>query len=95
MLSNLAMAFLARFKRAGELADLDQAIITGRQAVDICPSDDASWPMYLSNLGIALRDRFVCTGELADLDQAIIIGRQSVDATPGVVPDATQRPKCI
>ena len=50
-LSNLGAALRNRFVSAGQLADLDEAITAGRDAVATTPPDDPNHPMYLSNLG--------------------------------------------
>ena len=70
-LSNLGTALQTRFERTGDLADLDEAITSGGQAVAATPADHPDRAGYLSNLGIALRTRFERTGDLADLDEAI------------------------
>ena len=53
-LSDLGVALLKRFEQAGDAADLDAAIDTGRQAVDATPSGHPNLAGRLSNLGNAL-----------------------------------------
>jgi len=86
-LNRLAMAMHIRFERAGEQADLDQAIQAGRDAIACTASDHPGRPARLSNLGRALQARFERAGEQADLDQAIQAGRDAVASTPGNHPD--------
>ena len=81
-LSNLGVALRRRFDRTGALADLDEAITVGRQAVTLTPTDHPELGMYLSNLGIALQARFERRGAQVDLDEAITVGRQAVTLTP-------------
>ena len=50
-LSNLGGALQARFERAGDRADLDEAIDAGRQAVAASPADHPDRAGCLSNLG--------------------------------------------
>jgi hypothetical protein len=80
--SNLAAALRARFGRTGRLADLDEAITAGRNAVADTPPHDPDRPGRLSSLGNALLTRFERTGHLADLDEAITAGRNAVATTP-------------
>jgi hypothetical protein len=77
-LSNLGNALRIRSGRTGALADLDEAISLGREAVASAPGDWPDRAMGMSNPGIALQDRFEQTGALADLDEAISLGRQAV-----------------
>ena len=75
-----------RFERTGQQADLDQAITTGRQAVDAIPAGHPGRPEVLSNLGNALQTRFERTGQQADLDQAITTGQRGRRRHPGWPP---------
>ncbi|EJT69646.1 hypothetical protein GGTG_12530 [Gaeumannomyces tritici R3-111a-1] len=69
------------------MADLEEAIRTGREAVDATPLDHPDRAGWLNNLGICLRDRYSRTGAMADLEEAIRTGREAVDATPLDHPD--------
>ncbi|EXM12961.1 hypothetical protein FOTG_18569 [Fusarium oxysporum f. sp. vasinfectum 25433] len=71
-----------RYQRTGTMADLDEAINIGRQALDKTPGDHPDRVAWLNNLGIGLRLRYQRTGTMADLEEAIGIGRRAVDSTP-------------
>jgi tetratricopeptide (TPR) repeat protein len=86
-LSNLGIALLTRFQRAGAPADLDNAISAGEHAVKATPAGHPNHGMYLSNLGNALRARYERRGAQADLDNAISAGQQAVTATPADHPN--------
>ncbi len=57
-LSNLGRALRTRFERTGQLADLDQAITVGREAIDATPAGHPGRPGRLSGLGSTLQTRF-------------------------------------
>ncbi|KAN0086141.1 CHAT domain containing protein [Tylopilus felleus] len=77
-LSNLAVAFWHRFNHLGELADLEDAILRARDAIDLYSHKLD----YLSNLGSFLQARFKRLGQLTDLEDAISNHRDAVDLTP-------------
>ncbi|MFF3137676.1 CHAT domain-containing tetratricopeptide repeat protein [Streptomyces mirabilis] len=81
-LHNLGAALRSRFQRSGVLADLDDAVTTGRAAVEAIPTDHPHRAAMLSGLGNALRDRFERVGDLADVHEAIDLLRAAVEATP-------------
>ncbi len=54
-LNNLGGALQSRFKRSGELGDLEQAIQVNQQAVNLTPDGHADKPRRLNNLGGALQ----------------------------------------
>lgn len=53
------------------MADLDEAIAVGRQAVEAAPADHPYVAMYLDELGNALRTRFERSRSAADLKAAV------------------------
>ncbi|KAF5343629.1 hypothetical protein D9758_015445 [Tetrapyrgos nigripes] len=81
-LTNLGNAFSCRFKRLGELGDIENAIHFKRQAVDLTPDGHADKAYKLNNLGSAFSHRFERLGELADIENAIRFNCQAVDLTP-------------
>ena len=85
--NNLGNAFHIRFKRTGELSDLDASIQARQEALDAIPADHPYRGGMLSNLGAALQDRFERTGVMADLDAAIRVAQQAVDSTAEDGPD--------
>ncbi|MFH8569156.1 CHAT domain-containing protein [Streptomyces sp. NPDC017993] len=75
-------AFWMRFSRTGDPRDLDDALATGRRAVEIA-SRRRDLVMGLSNLGAALKSRYEHTRAEADLDEAVTVARRAVDAADG------------
>ncbi|KAL9121378.1 MAG: hypothetical protein Q9187_002062 [Circinaria calcarea] len=53
------------------MADLEEAIQTGREAVEAIPENDPSRAACLNNLGNRLGNRYARTGAMADLEEAI------------------------
>ncbi len=94
-LVNLTTALRTSYERTGRLADLDEAIELGRQAVDMFPSDgadldperDAEIDAALDELGLALRSRFAHAGQSPDLNEAIEVGRRHLMRIPADHPD--------
>ena len=81
-LNNLGNSLKARFKRLGELSDLEDAISRHRDAVDLTPHGHPDKPARLNNLGSSLNTRFERLGELGDLEDAISRHRDAVDLIP-------------
>ncbi|MFJ4653611.1 CHAT domain-containing protein [Nocardia sp. NPDC088792] len=82
-----AYTLRTRFGQTGEPADLDEAAVMGRKALDASPIGHPARATYLSNLGDTLRVRFELRGTLTDLDEAIRVGREAVDLTAAGNPD--------
>jgi tetratricopeptide (TPR) repeat protein len=70
-LMNLAHSLANRFKRLGNLADIDDATAQAQAAVHLIPDGHPNKLGYLNNLGNSLMSRFERFGNLADLDGAI------------------------
>jgi len=99
-LSDLAGALAVRAaEEGGGLADLDAAIVIGREVLDRTPAGQGYRPRRQSNLAAALRERYEQTGAAddldeaitmstsVDLDQAIEAGRAAVSVIPADHPD--------
>jgi hypothetical protein len=71
MLANLSSALYIRFDSRQDRADLDEAIDTGRQAVNATTPDHTSRTLRLSNLAAILQTRFSVNDVPADLDEAL------------------------
>jgi tetratricopeptide (TPR) repeat protein len=71
----------------GLLADLEEAIQLGRQAIEATPEDHPDGAAYLDSLGNRLIEKYTTTGAAADLEEAIQLGRQAIEATPEDHPD--------
>ncbi|KAF8443866.1 hypothetical protein L210DRAFT_3643456 [Boletus edulis BED1] len=63
-LNNLGRSFRARFKRLGELRDLEDAISTHMDAIHLTPDGHPDRPHCLNNLGNSFKARFKRLGEL-------------------------------
>lgn len=86
-LFNLGTALQVRFGRAGNEADLVEAITVGREALKALPADHSDRARYLSTLGNALRVRFERREDMADLDEAVDLLQAAVEASPTDHPD--------
>jgi len=84
-------AYLRRYWRTGNIADLDKALALWRQALEATPPGSPDRPGFLNNLGIGLSDRYERTGRLEDLEEAIRVYREAVEATPPSSPDRPSR----
>ena len=79
-LSNLGVNHRTRYWRTGDVADLDDAVRYGRQAVGHAgPEDDVA--MYHAMLGLSLRALGEHLKALPDLDEAVTSLRLAVGAT--------------
>ncbi|KAF8552255.1 hypothetical protein OG21DRAFT_1416447 [Imleria badia] len=79
ILHNLGNCLSTRFQRLGELNDVEDAISTLREAVDLGHPDK---PRPLNTLGYSFKARFERFGELSDLEHAIVTFRDVIDLTP-------------
>lgn len=86
-LSNLGLALLVSYERAGDPDDLDAAVDTLRQALDATAGSERGRPGRLSNLAIALLTRFDRTEEREDLEAAIELAKAAVDTAAADSPD--------
>ena len=81
-LDTSSIRLLEHYKRFGDLADLQQAIVILKELVRSISIWDAGYPQALCNLAAASWHRFNHLGELADLEDAISRQRDVVDLTP-------------
>ena len=81
-LNSLGVSLMTRFERLGQLTDLEDAISSQRDAVDLTPPGHRRKPIYLNNLGISLMIHFQRLGQLTDVEDAISRQRDAVDLTP-------------
>jgi tetratricopeptide (TPR) repeat protein len=77
-LSALTEALVGRFEQTGLLADLDDAVKVGRNAVADAPDGHPVRAGCLSSVGLALLVRFERTGDLADANDAVQASRDAV-----------------
>ncbi|KAF5324013.1 hypothetical protein D9611_008447 [Ephemerocybe angulata] len=71
MLNNFALIFQSRFRRTGDLSNIDEAIKAQRKALDLIPEGHADVPQFTCNLGKSLHLRFTAFGDTTDLDESI------------------------
>jgi hypothetical protein len=86
-LDNLAVALGSRYDSTGDPSDLDEAVETGRAAVQATAQDHPGLTGRLSNLAAALGSRYDRTGDPSDLDEAVETGRAGVRILPDGHPD--------
>ncbi|RXW25659.1 hypothetical protein EST38_g189 [Candolleomyces aberdarensis] len=67
-----------RYKCSRNAADLEQAVLSHRRAVQYCPDN----PQYLSSLSQSLRLQFGCSQQLEHIEEAISRAREGVSITP-------------
>ncbi|PSL57100.1 hypothetical protein B0I31_10277 [Saccharothrix carnea] len=79
---NLSSALLERFDRAGEIADLDEAITEVRLAIAARGPHQTDTHSLQSTLGHALARRSTETANGEDLDDAVTALRLSVELPP-------------
>jgi hypothetical protein len=72
---------LNRFDRLHELADLEDAILNLKRAVELTNDGHPTKPSRLSNLGSSQAIRFKHLGQLADLENAIANQQKAVELT--------------
>ena len=82
LLNNFGNSLISRFRRLGELSDLERAISTLRDAVDLTPHGHLDKPTFLHNLGNFFDAHFKRLRELSDLERAVLTHRDAVDLTP-------------
>ncbi len=78
--SGLASALLRRYLYGRVQADLDDAIVSGREAVAAAPAGDPGRPALQANLANLLLERFTRLWRLADLTEAATIAQAAADA---------------
>jgi len=81
-LSDLAYSFWCRFECTGELEDIDSAILSLQEAVQLAPEEHTHMPSWLSKLGYSFLCRFERTGELMDIENAIFNLQKAIQFTP-------------
>jgi hypothetical protein len=81
-MGNLGATLMKRFRRTGAVADLDELVRVGRDAVATIPADHPDRALFLTNLAAALSQT-----RAADLDEAIKMGREAVATIPADHPN--------
>jgi tetratricopeptide (TPR) repeat protein len=81
-LNNLALVLSKRFDKTGQLADLEEAIVLNREALELLPPPNPDRSISLNNLALVLSKRFDKTGQLADLEEAIHLRHEVFELLP-------------
>ncbi|EDR09769.1 uncharacterized protein LACBIDRAFT_233630 [Laccaria bicolor S238N-H82] len=87
-LSNYGVSLLARFKRDGNLVELNEAITSQRNALRLCPTEGSMRSAPSRQLALALEKRFLDSGNVGDLEEATLLHRSSVIHEP---PESSSR----
>ncbi|XVV00389.1 CHAT domain-containing protein [Actinosynnema sp. CA-248983] len=80
-LSTLSVASIDRFRRGGDVRDLDQAVDAARRAAALTPLDHPDQAVHFMNLCAALQDRYQRTDAVEDLFESVSAAIQAVAAT--------------
>lgn len=78
VLSSLAVATDACFRRTGDLSYLDQSLSYLRQSLNSLRPEETHRHMIMDNLGVALHARFLHTGQLHDIEESISYHREAL-----------------
>jgi hypothetical protein len=89
LLNEGGSTYLQRYWAAGQVPDLDRALVRYRNAVELTPANSPERAAILNNLGNGLSARYACTGAVADLDEAIASCRNAIELTPANSPNRT------
>ena len=89
--SSLSLYYSDRFKWAGDMNDLQLAVILSRKALTLFPLDHSERPTIIHNLTFCLRARYLRLGSIEDLEEAIKKGQEVVDLSAAVKLDDVQR----
>ncbi|MFC8286118.1 CHAT domain-containing protein [Streptomyces cyaneofuscatus] len=81
-MSNLGGALYERYRRGGDLADLDEDIDLQREALRLAPPDHPERPGLLSNLATALTERHEVLGVRGDLSEALTLLEDAMATGP-------------
>jgi hypothetical protein len=85
--NNLGNSLLIRFKRLGDLEDLNQSIQVFEETARLAPDSHPDMPYWLNNLGNSLFCQFEQLGDLEDLNRSISVLEVAVKLTPDSHPN--------
>ncbi|KIJ35218.1 hypothetical protein M422DRAFT_84116, partial [Sphaerobolus stellatus SS14] len=80
-LSKVGIALRHQFERLRNIVDLDNAIDSLQQAVDLTPDEDPGKVAYLNSLGNCFLCRFDSLREVLDINNALAVQQQAVNLT--------------
>lgn len=90
-LANLAVSLGERYRRHGELEDLERTISIEELALELTPEGHYHKPARLENLAVTLGVRYKRYNELEDLERAISMEELALELTPEGHPDKPER----
>ena len=76
-----AESLFAKFER-GETSYIDEAIVVGREALELCPPGHPMRSVSLTWLAIHLGGRYDQLGATRDFEVAIVLDREALDRCP-------------
>ncbi|KIM78794.1 hypothetical protein PILCRDRAFT_11009 [Piloderma croceum F 1598] len=82
MTNNAGVECMERFKHAGDVKDLEEAILHFNEVLDHTPPGSAERAVCFANLGSAFSSRFAQSGEVKDIDSAIERSSEGISLTP-------------
>lgn len=71
-----------RYDRTGDLANLEESILSHQESIRLTPEDDPALPVRLNNLGVPFMSRFEHLGDLSDISEAIKAQERAVSLSP-------------
>ncbi|KAJ7153917.1 CHAT domain-containing protein [Mycena crocata] len=87
----LGVAYQLRYKRDGDLNDLEHSITRLQEAVDLRPHGHPDRPGVLENLSASFSDRYRALGAVKDLDDGLQLQQEAVDLTTQDHPNRSDR----
>ena len=87
-LLSLGQVMYKRFRRAGDLADLDEAIRSVESAIEVSNKSSPWYGLTVDTLGSLKKERSDRRGQPADLDEAVRLQEEAVAVSP---PGSPQR----
>ncbi|KAJ7937990.1 CHAT domain-containing protein [Mycena leptocephala] len=85
--SHLGNSLLRRFERLGDLADLNQSVLSCKTAAKLTLDGHPAKPICYNNLGNSLLRRFERLGDPSDINQSLLRFETAVRLTPDSHPD--------
>jgi tetratricopeptide (TPR) repeat protein len=86
-LHNLAESFTDRYRRSGDVKDLQAAEQNAQAAVEQAPGGHPGLARHLNNLGALCQDRYQRSGDVKDLEAVLQHIQAAVEKTPEGHPD--------
>ncbi|KEP45072.1 aromatic di-alanine and TPR containing protein [Rhizoctonia solani 123E] len=89
--ASLGASYTDRYRRLGELTDLEKAIECDTRALALTPDGHPDISRRHTRLGVSNTDRYQRLGELTDLEKAIECKTRALALTPDGHPDISRR----